>query len=826
MEDKKRYSAFISYRHLENDRRVAEQVQTMLENYRQPRGVAEGKRIGRIFRDMTELPASRDLDAALQDALLDSDYLILILSETTKDSKWCMEELHRFKQAHGGSVSHVLPVLVSGEPASILPEELLFEERAVPDAEGRPVPVRVEVEPVCADVRAENARERKKKLRTEFLRLAAPMLGVGYDDLYQRHRRRQRRVRTGLLSGCFALLLLLVAVIGTAYLRVSVSEKEIFRQMVLGHVENGLRAGSSGDAAEAMAYFAKALSEDPENRLAQAGALLQMQSQIWLYQVGETEQAEQGPVELPSFLLENMELISWPEAEQGAFIFAGEDTICVWASETDTWFALPRISREFRESPEKVHAAAIVTEEKATIVTQEGQYVSVFWGDGDPKEPGFKTCTRSHVYDLLKKVDRLGNYRSDVEVFVPDDPYAARELAFLESGCRPGLPKEEIEPGPCSPGIWSDPESGFVVCYYDTVMGLSAKMGVWYAKETFSSYVRDIALSPAYRGFAVATTSRWGRGLRGNIVSLYSDYGILRGESAEEPRFAYKSLCFDNTGRHLLWADTDVVQLLSTDGLSLAAPPLYRNDIESVGMTSEGQILLKTKEKNLLCDAVGFRCVTEQTYTQKMLAVDLDRRPDLSAYTPPREYSENGIVVSSCGFDGGFAVLVPGNIVLVYLDGQTEPAAAVELKHSSNVINGLAVSPEGWLCAISFSQTVSNLEEGKESFWSVEIWNWKENRCLGDLDNRLRYGKDQLAAPRFPEPNLLCYCRNAEVKTILLSAGTPDEETVAALQELAGLRLDGDQTLQKTAHCFPGKLGNWEEYVHSVRPLAESQSER
>ena len=69
MEEQRHYSAFISYRHLKSDQAVAEQVQNLLESYRPPKGIAEGKRIGRIFRDTTELPASRDLDGALTQAL-------------------------------------------------------------------------------------------------------------------------------------------------------------------------------------------------------------------------------------------------------------------------------------------------------------------------------------------------------------------------------------------------------------------------------------------------------------------------------------------------------------------------------------------------------------------------------------------------------------------------------------------------------------------------------------------------------------------------------------------------------------------------------------
>ena len=50
MNNEKKYSAFISYRHLPLDENVAVRVQNMLESYRQPRGVAEGKKIGRLFR--------------------------------------------------------------------------------------------------------------------------------------------------------------------------------------------------------------------------------------------------------------------------------------------------------------------------------------------------------------------------------------------------------------------------------------------------------------------------------------------------------------------------------------------------------------------------------------------------------------------------------------------------------------------------------------------------------------------------------------------------------------------------------------------------------
>ena len=64
------YDAFISYRHVEPDRRRAKWLHTSLETYRVPkklvrqRGVAP--RVGRVFRDEEELPASSDLNDQIE----------------------------------------------------------------------------------------------------------------------------------------------------------------------------------------------------------------------------------------------------------------------------------------------------------------------------------------------------------------------------------------------------------------------------------------------------------------------------------------------------------------------------------------------------------------------------------------------------------------------------------------------------------------------------------------------------------------------------------------------------------------------------------------
>src|SRR3954453_21144194 len=58
------YAAFISYRHAPHDRRWAKWLHRALETYRVPAGVRRDRgvpaRVGRVFRDEEELPASAD----------------------------------------------------------------------------------------------------------------------------------------------------------------------------------------------------------------------------------------------------------------------------------------------------------------------------------------------------------------------------------------------------------------------------------------------------------------------------------------------------------------------------------------------------------------------------------------------------------------------------------------------------------------------------------------------------------------------------------------------------------------------------------------------
>ena len=194
-----RYDAFISYRHSELDKFVAEKLHKELETYKIPKNIKgllnEEDSIKRVFRDQEELPLSSNLEDPIVEALKESKYLIVICSPRLKDSLWCKKEIETFKKLRGRK--NIFCVLVEGEPNESFPKELLYDDDE-----------KIEVEPLAADVRGSSKKEILKKIKEEKLRLIAPMFNLNYDDLKQRHKQREHK-RKMLTIGSIALFFIL-----------------------------------------------------------------------------------------------------------------------------------------------------------------------------------------------------------------------------------------------------------------------------------------------------------------------------------------------------------------------------------------------------------------------------------------------------------------------------------------------------------------------------------------------------------------------------------------------------------------------------------------
>ena len=253
-----KYWAFISYSH--RDTAIADWLHKKLETYRVPRGLVgtpsrEGEvpaRIFPIFRDRDELPTSAKLGENLERCLQQSRYLVVICSPASAQSHWVEEEVRAFKGWHGRD--RVIALISGGVPNAsdgAHPEQECFPHSMRFDEVKGSTPVRTE--PIAADIRPEgDGRQRA------LLKIVAGLLGLGFDDLYQREKRREKQRK--ILAGAVAGIVLLVLVVTFGWiLRIGKSQKEIRRDLV----------DVREDAAVATTEFQKVRpkSKEAENRI-------------------------------------------------------------------------------------------------------------------------------------------------------------------------------------------------------------------------------------------------------------------------------------------------------------------------------------------------------------------------------------------------------------------------------------------------------------------------------------------------------------------------------------------------------------------------------
>lgn len=212
---KTKYNAFISYRHAELDKFVAENLHRLLETYKMPKQVVEKYNITdnnmrRIFRDQEELPLSSNLQDPIYEALSQSKFLIVICSPRLKESKWCKKEIQTFIKMHGRK--NILCVLIEGEPQASFPEELLYYKEKTKTKTGKERIKKIPCEPLAMDVRGNNKKEVYQKLKTELIRIIAPMYHLDYDDIKRRHEERKLKQKVKIFR-----IITMISIVFTLY---------------------------------------------------------------------------------------------------------------------------------------------------------------------------------------------------------------------------------------------------------------------------------------------------------------------------------------------------------------------------------------------------------------------------------------------------------------------------------------------------------------------------------------------------------------------------------------------------------------------------------
>lgn len=256
-----KYDAFISYRHIEPDLTIAEILHDMIEKFNIPKhlrmasndeSLIDDKRIFRVFRDREEL-STKDLSTMIEEAIANSENLIVICSKRTSLSPWCRKEVQLFKKIHGAN--NIIPVLIEGEPDESFIDELKNLKATFINSEN--VVEEKNIELLAADIRPDEVKSpsfkgyeilqnskdpklnelTKKSLdilkKSEIYRIVASMLNVNYGDLKLRHQERYlKRIIYTSVAASIAMLIFVVSVT-TLYLKSVASERKANEQSSL-----------------------------------------------------------------------------------------------------------------------------------------------------------------------------------------------------------------------------------------------------------------------------------------------------------------------------------------------------------------------------------------------------------------------------------------------------------------------------------------------------------------------------------------------------------------------------------------------------------------
>ena len=199
------YDGFLSYSHAA-DGRLAPALQRGLQRLAKP---WNSRRALRIFRDETGLSTNPHLWSAIENALDESQWFVLLASPEAAQSEWVNKEISHWLITK--SVDHILPVVTEGtwdwDPAT---GDFSAESSAVPEA----LRGALADEPRHLDLRWARVETdldlRNTRFRSAVADLAAPMHGVAKDELEGEDIRQHRRTRRLARAGVSALALLVV----------------------------------------------------------------------------------------------------------------------------------------------------------------------------------------------------------------------------------------------------------------------------------------------------------------------------------------------------------------------------------------------------------------------------------------------------------------------------------------------------------------------------------------------------------------------------------------------------------------------------------------
>lgn len=177
--EEKDYLAFISYKRDDED--MAVWLQEAIESFKLPAELIINEphlnkyKKRYLFRDKTDIGGGV-LPEIIQQGLDSSHYLIVICSPRVRKSQWVDKEIKYFLSLREDNYKRVIPFVIEGDPKLCLPKPLLD----IPDSRELTV---INLNDFTGEDKAQIA----------LVKILSMLLGLKFDTLWDRHRRREER---------------------------------------------------------------------------------------------------------------------------------------------------------------------------------------------------------------------------------------------------------------------------------------------------------------------------------------------------------------------------------------------------------------------------------------------------------------------------------------------------------------------------------------------------------------------------------------------------------------------------------------------------------
>lgn len=206
-----KYYAFISYCH--EDKKWARWLQFKLEHYKLPSDMDERtdlpKTIRPIFKDDSELTVG-DIPKQIFDALELSCYLIVICSPRSAKSDWVNKEIEAFVKM--GRRDKIIPFIVEGTAYANNPDTECYSKAILDLPSEQKLDLPSERRILGADINRDVYRWHWLNKEHACAQVVSKLLGVKFDDVWQRHKRQMARKAALRIVGFFVVIAVMFGV--------------------------------------------------------------------------------------------------------------------------------------------------------------------------------------------------------------------------------------------------------------------------------------------------------------------------------------------------------------------------------------------------------------------------------------------------------------------------------------------------------------------------------------------------------------------------------------------------------------------------------------